>query len=167
MFGIRPEHAWSTGIFFAHASHHLHYKPHCCRLTVRLVMVPVTTEQCTQAWRRRIRKHLSFSADCFLFHLFLCFEKEKKESVLNVMYRDTGSETAAMLPFSSKHPRLNGLLSPDHWHDRNCGYHVTSSYCRLPGIRTFSHRLWTPCIFTESSELWDHSDPAMQRWECA
>lgn len=62
-----------------------------------------STEQCTRAGRR-MRKHLSFFAECFLFHLFLCFEKEKKESVLNVMYRDSGSETAAVLLFSSKHP---------------------------------------------------------------
>jgi len=62
-------------------------------------------------------------------------------------------------------PALNGLLSPNHWHDRNCGYHVTGSYCRLGGIRTFSHRLWTPYIFRESAELRDHSDLAMWRWE--
>lgn len=64
----------------------------------------VSAGQCTQAWKRRMRKPLSFFAEHFLFHLFLCSEKEKKESVLSVMYRDTGSETAAVLPFSSKHP---------------------------------------------------------------
>lgn len=58
-------------------------------------------------------------------------------------------------------PTLKGLLSPDHWHDRNCGYHVTSSYCSLRGIRTSSHRLWTQYIITESPELHDHSDPAV------
>lgn len=51
-----------------------------------------------------MRKHLSFFAERFLFHLFLCFEKEKKESVWNVMYRDSGSETAAVLLFSPEYP---------------------------------------------------------------
>lgn len=60
-----------------------------------------------------MRKHLSFfSTECFLFHSFLCFEKEKKESVLNVMYRDSGSETAAVLLFSCKHPHAQWPFIP-------------------------------------------------------
>lgn len=65
----------------------------------------VPTQQCTEAWRRRKRrKHLSFFTEYFLFHLFLCSEQEKKESVLNVMYRDSASATAAVLLLSCEHP---------------------------------------------------------------
>lgn len=147
--------------FFAHTWHHLRYQPLLCKLTVRLVVIPLHPQSNAPGpgggWESIWASLLSVS--CFIC-FFVLKKRRKNLSWMSCI------ETLALKLLQCSYsvpsiPTLNGLLSPDHWHDRNCGYHVTSSYCRLRGIRTFSHRLWTQYIFTESAELHDHSDPAM------
>lgn len=99
--GVRPEHLWSRSLSVP-TQHIISVISHFSASS-QWGFSQSFCIQSTKAQRRWMRKQLSFFAECFLFHLFLWFEKAKKESVLNVMYRDSGSEAAAVPLFSSKH----------------------------------------------------------------
>lgn len=148
--------------FFACTSHHLRCQPLRGKLTVRLVVIPLHPLSSAPrpggggGWESIWAPLLSVS--CFICFFVL---KKRRKHLSRISCIETLAQKLLQCSYSAPSiPALNGLLSPNHWHDRNCGYHVTGGYCRLGGIRTFSHRLWTQYIFTETAELLDHSDPA-------
>lgn len=161
--GVRPEHLWSRSLYVP--IHHI----------ISVISHFSTSSQwgfsqsfCIQFTKPRGGGWESIWASLLSVSCFICFfvlrKRRKNLSWMSCI------ETLALKLLQCSHsapsiPRLNSLLSPDHWHDRNCGYHVTGSYCSLRGIRTSSHMLWTQYILTESPELCDHSDLAMQPLE--
>lgn len=160
--GIRPEHVWSRGLSLP--AHHI----------ICVISHFAASSQGGLSWSLCIHGAMHQGPEeeedekasellCWVFPVSFVslFWKRRRKNLSWMSCIETLAQKLLQWSYSAPSiPALNGLLSPDHWHDRNCGYHVTGSYCRLGGIRTFSHRLWTQYIFTESAELLDHSDPA-------
>lgn len=162
--GVRPEHLWSRGLSLPITSSLL------SATSLQAHTESSHTPSASSSPRPRgggwesIWASSPLSASCFICFFVL---KKRRKNLSWMSCIETLALKLLQCSYSAASiPTLNGLLSPDHWHDRNCGYHVTGSYCRLRGIRTFSHRLWTQYIITESPELHDHSDLAVQPSEC-
>lgn len=162
--GVRPEHLWSRGLSLPITSSLLSATSLQAHTESSHTPSASSSPRPRRGGWESIWASSPLSASCFICFFVL---KKRRKNLSWMSCIETLALKLLQCSYSAASiPTLNGLLSPDHWHDRNCGYHVTGSYCRLRGIRTFSHRLWTQYIITESPELHDHSDLAVQPSEC-
>lgn len=148
--------------FSARASHHLCYQPLRCKLAVGLVLMALHPQ--SNAPRPGGGGWESIWASLLSVSCFICFFvlKKRRKNLSGMSCIETLAPKLLQCSYSAPSiPMLNGLLSSDHWHDRNCGYHVTSGYCRLGGIKTFSRRLRTLIHIHRVCWAPDRSDPAM------